>query len=363
LSRVRGALLAVLLAASLVPGAAARARPETPADIENPRTTRGEWVADHAGVLSAAAERELNTIAGDLQRAHGAELAVVTIHDSGERTPRQFATELFNLWGVGQRGRDNGVLVLIVVDPHRIEVETGYGAEAVLPDARVGRILDRFVIPRYRVADVDGGTIAGARELARVLSGEERWTDRLPTPEEALPWTALGGGAFAFLAGVLIRERLRTRCCPKCHRRMRLLARAQEMAYLSAVENLEDEIHAVAHTVWRCDGCQTCHIEHRRLWLSGYGDCPKCHRRTLEVSSRTLVEPTYERSGSKEIRKGCLDRACGFQSVEQKRIPRLEEPTGSSSDGSGSDSGSSGGSSGGSFGGGSSGGGGAGRSW
>ena len=100
---------------------------------------------------------------------------------------------------------------------------------------------------------------------------------------------------------------------------------------------------------------------HVNRWFSGYGDCPKCSRRTLATTSQTLIEPTYERSGSKEITRACKRPACGFKDVHRETIARLEAS--SSSSGGGSSGSSGGGGGGGSFGGGSSGGGGAGRGW
>ena len=63
--------------------------------------------------------------------------------------------------------------MLIATDVRRIEVETGYGAEAVLPDGRVGRVLDEFVVPSLREGNWDGAILGAAREFARILSTSE----------------------------------------------------------------------------------------------------------------------------------------------------------------------------------------------
>jgi uncharacterized protein len=72
-------------------------------------------------------------------------------------TPKEYATELFNRWGVGKREADNGVLLLVSLGDRRVEIETGYGMEAILPDAVAGEILDTAVVPRFRAGDIPGG--------------------------------------------------------------------------------------------------------------------------------------------------------------------------------------------------------------
>lgn len=331
----------------------------TPEAVENPRTVRGSWVADMAGVLSDETEASINVIADSLKALNGAEIAVATVDNTGEQTPKQFATALFKLWGVGQAQRDNGVLVLIVESPHRVEVETGYGAEGVLPDGRVGRILDQYVIPRFKSGDYDGGTLAGVQTMAEILAGDEGAD--VPASKPMLPWTLGGGGLVAAVIAWFTQARLRRRKCATCHRAMRLLTPTQETAFLSGDEQLEEQLRSVNHRVWRCDTCQLSHIEHMNRWFSAYAACPKCSRRTLATTSHILVDATYDRSGSREVTRNCRRPGCGFTDTHRETIPRMERST-SSGGGSGGSGGSSS-SSGGSFGGGSSGGGGAGRGW
>ncbi len=124
------------------------------------------WVTDRANLLSAEQENRLNLLLSQLERETGVEMAVVTVRRVQGTTPKQFATELFNRWGIGKKGADNGVLLLISLGDRRIEVETGYSLEAILPDSVVGAILDEQVIPRFRNGDYAGGIIAGAEAIA-----------------------------------------------------------------------------------------------------------------------------------------------------------------------------------------------------
>lgn len=142
--------------------------------VINPQEQYGAWVSDMANVLSQETEQRLNQKISELEAQNGTEIAVVTVRDTAsEASPKDFATALFNHWGVGKADADNGVLWLHSVGDRRVEIETGYGVEGMLPDARVGRIIDQVVIPEFRRDDFDAGTLAGVEALVAILSGEE----------------------------------------------------------------------------------------------------------------------------------------------------------------------------------------------
>ncbi|WP_219729859.1 TPM domain-containing protein [Sodalinema gerasimenkoae] len=143
-------------------------------EVPNPREQYGGWVMDGAGVLSEETEQRLNQMIAGLEAQNGTEIAVVTVRNtSSEATPKDFATALFNHWGIGKAEADNGVLWLHSVDDRRVEIETGYGVEGALPDARVGRIIDEVIIPKFRDEEFDAGTLAGVEALVTILSEEE----------------------------------------------------------------------------------------------------------------------------------------------------------------------------------------------
>ncbi|MEL6816031.1 MAG: TPM domain-containing protein, partial [Cyanobacteria bacterium J06598_3] len=85
---------------------------------------------------------------------------------------KTFATELFNAWGIGKAGEDNGVLFLVSKGDRRTEVETGYGMEGILPDAKVGRILDTQVTPQFKAGNFDGGITSGTMAIVSAITGE-----------------------------------------------------------------------------------------------------------------------------------------------------------------------------------------------
>jgi uncharacterized protein len=84
-------------------------------------------------------------------------------------TPKAFATELFNFWEIGKKGKNNGVLLLISSGERRIQIETGSGIQSILPDAKAVRIIETEITPRFKQQNFDGGTLAGTKALVNVL--------------------------------------------------------------------------------------------------------------------------------------------------------------------------------------------------
>jgi uncharacterized protein len=172
--------------------------------VPNPRRYGG-WVSDTANILSSSTENELNRLITQLEQRTGAEMAVVTVPNTqGYATPKDFTTQLFNYWGIGKAGQNNGVLFLISVGDRRVEIETGRGLVAILPDSRVQQIIDQQILPRFRAGDFDGGTLAGVRQLASALQGQQASTSLSPA---TVP-QAVGAGSLAVaqssLEGILL---------------------------------------------------------------------------------------------------------------------------------------------------------------
>ena len=142
----------------------------TPSEVPNPQEVYGGWVTDMANVLSNETEDRLNQMIFELEEKNGTEIAVVTVPETGSYpSPKAFTTALFNHWGIGKQGQDNGLLFLTSVGDRRVEIETGYGIERVLPDARVGRILDNHVVPYLRNDNFNDGILAGTQALIQAV--------------------------------------------------------------------------------------------------------------------------------------------------------------------------------------------------
>lgn len=134
-------------------------------EVPNPRAGGG-WVTDMADLLSAETEAQLNQLIDQQEQGQGTEIAVVTVPTTAPAdSPKAFTTELFNVWGVGKADQDNGILVLLSEGDRRIEIETGYGIEAVLPDEAVSQIIDTQMTPQFQSGDFDAGVVAGTKAL------------------------------------------------------------------------------------------------------------------------------------------------------------------------------------------------------
>lgn len=187
--------IAIALAIVLGAGADADAGSDWPAP-------KG-FVNDFAGVLSGEQAATLEGIATSLKAGSGAELAIAVVPTVAPLDPKTYAVELFSRWGIGRKGKDDGLLILLAMAERRVEVEVGYGLEGVLPDGRVGRILDEFAVPHFREGRMGEGLVATADALARVVTGVEGadaiGADASPGPDGGFPH-----GPIAFILSLPI---------------------------------------------------------------------------------------------------------------------------------------------------------------
>ena len=179
------------------------------------------FVNDFAKVMNDEKRIQLETTLTSFERESGIEIAVVTLPSLEGRPVEDVAVDLFAQWGVGKKGKDNGLLFLIAPNDRRMHVEVGYGLEGVMNDALAGRILDQVVVPRFKAGDVDGGIAAGTLALVEVIaqkepiSQERRLQPHIPWPLKLLsllifislliryPWLIffIGGGSGSFGRG------------------------------------------------------------------------------------------------------------------------------------------------------------------
>ncbi|MCF0075011.1 TPM domain-containing protein [Dyadobacter sp. CY261] len=142
--------------------------------VPNPKKNSSpDYVSNPDQILSADAVTQINAILRTLEDSTTAQVAVVCVNSIGEAVPKDFATALFKKWGLGYQQKNNGLLVLLVKDQHRIEMETGYGLEGILPDAVCKRIQVEKMVPQAKTGNFDGAVIDGSREIARLISEPE----------------------------------------------------------------------------------------------------------------------------------------------------------------------------------------------
>lgn len=160
-TRARWALLILLLI--LAPPALA-SEPKFP-----PLTGR---VVDDAGVLSASTQSELTLMLADHERATGEQVVVVTLDSLQGYTVEDYSYQLGRHWGIGQKGKNNGVLLIVAPKEHKVRIEVGYGLEGELTDAISRTIIESYILPSFKRGDFNAGVVAGATSILKVLGGD-----------------------------------------------------------------------------------------------------------------------------------------------------------------------------------------------
>lgn len=162
MSRAVGALALVLLATAVV----------TAADV--PYLTGR--VVDNADILSADARARLTAALKAHEEATGNQIAVLTVRTIQPQSIEDYAVEVFNSWKVGQKEKNNGVLVVIVPQDRRMRIEVGYGLEPVLTDATAGAIIRDVMTPAFKRGDYDAGVSDGVAAIVAQLEGRRAAT-------------------------------------------------------------------------------------------------------------------------------------------------------------------------------------------
>ena len=158
-------------------------------------TNRLNHVSDPDDLIQSQDEARINQALNLLEDSLGIEVAVVAVESIGENDARLFATDLFKHWGLGQKNRDNGLLIQLVTEPTQRSVvfETGYGIEGVLPDAICYRLQQRYMIPDMKAGDYSGGMLKGVIAVTQyLLSSEYERGELLGEEEEEVPWPLVG---------------------------------------------------------------------------------------------------------------------------------------------------------------------------
>ena len=127
------------------------------------------WVNDGAQVLDDGQRVELESFFTFIEQNTSAELVFISVNTTEPLTPEEYRTKLFAAWHIGKADTDNGLLILYAVHEHRLEVEVGYGLEGILPDSKIGRLLDEQYVPLRDAGNVSEGIVALASALGQVV--------------------------------------------------------------------------------------------------------------------------------------------------------------------------------------------------
>jgi uncharacterized protein len=154
-------------------------------------------VVDDARILSPAARERIEATLSAHEEHTGNQVAVLTVPSLGNESIEEYAVKVFSTWKLGRKGQDNGVLLVVAPEEHRMRIEVGYGLEATLPDSTAGSILRAELTPRFKTGDFDGGVEAGVAAILAVLEGRGSGGESSGSASgEAPPPAAKTGGGF-----------------------------------------------------------------------------------------------------------------------------------------------------------------------
>ena len=137
-------------------------------------------VVDITGTLDAAEIAQLEQQALALQKSNGSQLQILIVPSTRPETIEAYAQRTFDTWKLGRQGVDDGVLLLVAKDGRTVRIQTGYGLEGAIPDITAGRVIQEYLVPKFRRGDMAGGLNDATLVIASLMNGEA-----LPAPMAA----------------------------------------------------------------------------------------------------------------------------------------------------------------------------------
>jgi uncharacterized protein len=135
-------------------------------------------VVDQTGTLSSGDIASLTQSLKGLEARKGSQIAVLIVPTTAPETIEQYSIRVAEAWKIGRKKIDDGALLVVAKDDHRLRIEVGYGLEGALNDVTAKRIIDEIITPKFRSGDFAGGISAGVNRIIAVIDGEP-----LPVPE------------------------------------------------------------------------------------------------------------------------------------------------------------------------------------
>jgi len=130
----------------------------------------GGRVVDGANVLPADTRAALEKRLAKVERQSKHQFVVVTVKSLGGESVEAYSLRLFNSWGIGRKGVNDGVGLLVVPDDRKVRIEVGDGLGKALTDAEAGAIIEKDIVPRFKAGDMPGGITAGSEAIIREIT-------------------------------------------------------------------------------------------------------------------------------------------------------------------------------------------------
>ncbi|MEQ1512634.1 MAG: TPM domain-containing protein [Lysobacteraceae bacterium] len=159
-------------------------------------------VVDTTGTLNAGEIAQLEQQALALQQRKGSQLQILIVPTTQPEAIEQYAQRVFDEWKLGRSNVDDGVLLLVAKDDREVRIQPGYGLEGAIPDIAAGRIVQEYLVPKFRTGDFAGGIGDASAQLMRLIDGETLPEPMAPLAQgnDGSDWS--GGIFFAFIAAL-----------------------------------------------------------------------------------------------------------------------------------------------------------------
>jgi uncharacterized protein len=131
------------------------------------------YVSDYAGIISKEDSAVITAVASEIKEKTGAEIAILTVKSiSPYGSIEEYAVETAEEWGIGEKGKDNGVLIVLSTSERKVRIEVGYGLEGAITDGISGAVIDKYMMPSLKQGDYSGGLKNGALAVASLVADE-----------------------------------------------------------------------------------------------------------------------------------------------------------------------------------------------
>ena len=145
-------------------------------------------VVDEAALMSRKQAHQLTQQLAAFEKRSGIQLVVVSVDSLDGETIEEYGYQLGRHWGIGQKGKNNGVLLLIAQDERKVRIEVGYGLEGALPDAIAANIIQTRILPAFKRGDMVAGVVAGSQSIMKALAGEYQPVEQPKSDSDGGPW-------------------------------------------------------------------------------------------------------------------------------------------------------------------------------
>lgn len=153
------------------------------------------YVNDFAHAIDAGSAAQLEQYCGNVERATGAQFAIVTVDTLDDEPVEDVANRLFTQWGIGKKGTNEGLLILLAIKDHKNRVEVGYGLEPIVPDGYAGGVL-RGIRPILRQGNYGGALLAAAQQFGQRIAQAKGVTIEGQPRAQPSPGDSDGGGGI-----------------------------------------------------------------------------------------------------------------------------------------------------------------------